>query len=438
KVLNYKQFYECDLCKRVFASLKECENHVQLHKCMVNIVCEKCGCSFRTEKSLVRHKKKRCLHSFKCTDCGETFAKKNALLKHSFSHLGLLPYTCIRCRCHFRLFPSQEDFQRHKKDTGCWGNQEPNQKTDEIRCLECGHRFDTSDELKKHAGAHQRVLKCAECGKALKIHKRIHTGERPYSCDFCGRGFPHLAGVRAHLRTHTGEKPYSCSLCGKCFTQSGALKIHTRIHTGERPFVCSLCGRGFSNRSGIRFHYRTVHCLSAELDGEARPKPTGCSPGRPRTLPSSSGGPVTVRASAPDPLSSTELIPTNHSRIPTSGNESRSPAEGAGGSREELPYACEDCGLRFKDAPTRNRHQTLVHYSHDGAVVLTVSGGCMSRRSVRNAVKQPRQAGRFVLGGKLAEWSGVLGLRGKRLGVLWKVARCVVMGAGERSGVAFI
>lgn len=28
-----------------------------------------------------------------------------------------------------------------------------------------------------------------------------------------------------------------------------------------------------------------------------------------------------------------------------------------------LPYACEDCGQRFPDAPSRNRHQTLQHYS---------------------------------------------------------------------------
>uniref|UniRef100_A0A096LPX7 C2H2-type domain-containing protein n=2 Tax=Poecilia formosa TaxID=48698 RepID=A0A096LPX7_POEFO len=231
-----EQFYECDLCKRVFASLKECENHVQLHKCMVNIVCEKCGRSFRTEKSLARHKKKRCLHSFKCTDCGETFGKKNALLKHSFTHLGLLPYTCIRCRCHFRLaklyrqhkceperihcvaclreFPSQEDFQRHKKDTGCWGNQDPNQKTDEIRCLECGQRFDTSDELKKHAGAHQRVLKCAECGKGfrsallLMSHMGGHAGQSPCFCQSCGLGFPHQQNYDIHLKT-CGKTPPS-------------------------------------------------------------------------------------------------------------------------------------------------------------------------------------------------------------------------------------
>ncbi|XP_015241177.1 PREDICTED: zinc finger protein 628-like [Cyprinodon variegatus] len=245
-----EEFYECDLCKRVFASLKECENHVQLHKCMVNIICETCRRSFRTEKSLARHRKKGCLRTFKCIDCGETFLKKNILLKHSFSHLGLLPYTCIRCRCHFRLaklyrqhkcdpkrihcvaclreFSSQEDFQRHKKDTGCWGNQEVNQKIDEIRCLECGQRFDTSDELKKHAGAHQRVLKCAECGKGfrsallLMSHMGGHAGQSPCFCQSCGLGFPHQQNYDIHLKT-CGQTPTPSSIPKKHHTSKSSV-----------------------------------------------------------------------------------------------------------------------------------------------------------------------------------------------------------------------
>uniref|UniRef100_A0A1A8BAA9 C2H2-type domain-containing protein n=1 Tax=Nothobranchius kadleci TaxID=1051664 RepID=A0A1A8BAA9_NOTKA len=230
-------FYECDLCKRVFTSLKDCQNHVLLRECM-RLACEQCERSFRSEKSLARHKK-RCLRTFKCTDCSQTFAEKNALLKHSFSHLGLLPYTCLRCRCHFRLaklyrqhkceperihcvaclreFLSQEDFQQHKKDTGCWGNQELHQKPNEIRCLECGQRFETSEELKKHAGAHQRVLKCAECGKGfrsallLMSHMGGHAGQSPCFCQRCGLGFPYQQNYDSHLKT-CGKTPQSESV----------------------------------------------------------------------------------------------------------------------------------------------------------------------------------------------------------------------------------
>ncbi|XP_047455765.1 oocyte zinc finger protein XlCOF6 [Mugil cephalus] len=233
------KFYECDLCKRVFTCLEKCQAHVQLHKYMNTLVCKICGRTFSSETSLAHHSKKACHRSFKCTDCARVFTKKNALLKHSFSHLGLLPYTCIRCRCHFRLarlyrqhrclperircvaclreFLSQEEFQQHKKDTGCWGDQERSDATDEIRCLECGQRFDTSEELKKHAGAHQRVLKCAECGKGfrsallLMSHMGGHAGQSPCLCQSCGLGFPHQQNFDSHLKT-CGQTPQPASV----------------------------------------------------------------------------------------------------------------------------------------------------------------------------------------------------------------------------------
>lgn len=288
-------------------------------------------------------------------------------------------HPCMHCSASFSR-PSQ--LLQHQRS-------EHALKPSGFLCTECGRAFNSHSNLRIHLNVHTgaRPYSCSDCGKsfsqsgALKIHRRIHTGERPYSCGFCGRGFPHLAGVRAHQRTHTGEKPYRCSQCGKCFTQSGALKIHTRIHTGERPFICSVCGKGFSNRSGIRFHYRTVHGLAPEQVGEAggggaSRGPAGCGypPGRPRTFP-----PATVGLNTPDSPDNNSLTALNHrdSPVPTAahpssavlgGNESNSQSVGAnpGSNREGLLYTCEDCGLRFKDAPSRNRHQTVMHYSSGG------------------------------------------------------------------------
>ncbi|XP_047454714.1 zinc finger protein ZFP2 [Mugil cephalus] len=286
-------------------------------------------------------------------------------------------HPCMHCSATFSR-PSQ--LLQHQRS-------EHAHKPSGFLCTECGRAFNSHSNLRIHLNVHTgaRPYTCSDCGKsfsqsgALKIHRRIHTGERPYSCGFCGRGFPHLAGVRAHQRTHTGEKPYRCNQCGKCFTQSGALKIHTRIHTGERPFICSLCGKAFSNRSGIRFHYRTVHGLAPEHTGEAGagyrgPAGRGCPPGRPRTLPSTTVGLNMASISednshaAPNSRDSSELNAALSGSAALGGNEHKSQSEGAnpGSHREGLLYACEDCGLRFKDAPSRNRHQTLAHYSHEG------------------------------------------------------------------------
>ena len=45
--------------------------------------------------------------------------------------------------------------------------------------------------------------------------------------------------------------------CSKRFTTSSYLAVHKRIHTGDKPFKCNVCGKPFSDRGNLVRHAKT-------------------------------------------------------------------------------------------------------------------------------------------------------------------------------------
>ena len=110
---------------------------------------------------------------------------------------------------------------------------------------------------------------CPECGivhdtlESLIAHVDVHPPDTIFTCRYCQKGvlghdryLYHMLMCKSLIR---GD--YVCFICRKSFRNSGSLKTHLLLHTGAKPFPCNYCSASFRQRHHRSHHERSVHLM---------------------------------------------------------------------------------------------------------------------------------------------------------------------------------
>ncbi|XP_029161570.1 uncharacterized protein LOC114933253 [Nylanderia fulva] len=191
--MHQKTILICIMCKSTFYSYSELLCHLcpGVYSPNVNLRYRCCLCSVASLPSAFRlmvHLRKR--HHV-CDVCLESTGNQQRLSNHVWKHK--LHHLCYRCGIAYRNKP---DITNHL----FWKH-----GTESVLCRKCvqkkwPHIY--------HFCIPPTAFVCEECNLsfsravALKVHKRLHSGDSPYGCDECAEHFISRKLLAKHQLTH--------------------------------------------------------------------------------------------------------------------------------------------------------------------------------------------------------------------------------------------
>lgn len=188
----------------------------------------------------------------KCSVCHKSFSAPSKLRRHCLIHTGQRPFQCSLCCRAFRQLSHLK--AHHRVHTGPRRTSASSPQTHRPIQPQPFPSKTPKARLKRLVN-----ISLAKNLRSVKQRLKISAAHLSASPDVRIKTDGKISEPGAVRSSQDQEeikhrRDYSCSMCSKHFSAPSKLRRHILTHTGQRPFRCLVCFRGFRQKSHLKVH----------------------------------------------------------------------------------------------------------------------------------------------------------------------------------------